>query len=71
MILANGQRLALDAKKENPVESDLDGVKILKENQGIRYECEDLEGEVPYHELRVPRGGRVPDYVGGRDGSVF
>lgn len=60
MILANGQRLALDAKKENPVESDLDGVKILKENQGIRYECEDLEGEVPYHELRVPRGGEYP-----------
>src|SRR5699024_8642624 len=30
LILANGQRLALDAKKENPVESDLDGVKILK-----------------------------------------
>ena len=60
LILANGQRLALDAKKENPVESDLDGVKILKENQGIRYECEDLEGEVPYHELRVPRGGEYP-----------
>ena len=45
LILANGQRLALDAKKEN---------------QGIRYECEDLEGEVPYHELRVPRGGEYP-----------
>ena len=60
LILANGQRLALDAEKENSVELDLDGVKILKENRGIRYECEDLAGEIPYHELRVPRGGEYP-----------
>ena len=60
LILANGQRLALDAEKENSVELDLDGVKILKENRGIRYECEDLDGDIPYHELRVPRGGEYP-----------
>lgn len=60
LILANGQCLVLDAEKENPVESDLEGVKILRENRGIRYECEELVGEIPYHELRVPRGGEYP-----------
>ncbi len=57
LILANGQCLVLDARKENSIESELEGVRILKENRGIRYECEDLEREIPFHELRVPRGG--------------
>ena len=57
LILANGQCLLLDAQKENFIESELEGIKILKENRGIRYECGGLEGESPFHELRVPRGG--------------
>ena len=57
LILANCQCLVIDARKENSIESELEGVRILKENRGIRYECEDLEREIPFHELRVPRGG--------------
>lgn len=33
---------------------------IVKENKRIRYECKDSDGEVAYHELRIPKGGEFP-----------
>ena len=33
---------------------------IRKENEGIRYESKNSDGEIAYHELRVPRGGEFP-----------
>lgn len=60
LILANGQHLSLDGKEGNSILSNQDGVTIRKENEGIRYESKDADGEIAYHELRVPRGGEFP-----------
>ena len=60
LILADGQHLPLDGKEGNSILSDQDGVTIRKENEGIRYESKNSDGEIAYHELRVPRGGEFP-----------
>lgn len=60
LILADGQRVSLDENGVNPILSEEDGVTIVKEDKGIRYESKETGGEVFYHELRVPRGGEFP-----------